>query len=119
MSENSVERSALITDTSNIVVAHISRKSVPTAKLPGLIETVFNTLSGLGADGEERQKGLAALVVHAADLEAEQKPAASDALLQIQSDLDSSQSGDPKLLRLLRGFREQLEHHKDTGISAR
>ena len=105
MSENSVERSELITHTSDIVVAHISRNSVPTAELPGLIETVFNTLSGLGAP--------------AAELEAEQKPAVSDALLQIQSDLDSSPSGDRKLLRLLRGFREQLEHHKGTGISAR
>ncbi len=117
MSENSVERSALITHTSNIVVAHISRKSVPTAKLPGLIETVFNTLSGLGADGEERQKGLAALVVHATDLEAVQKPAVSDDLLRIKGDLNSSPSGDRKLFRLLRGFREQLEHHKDTRIS--
>ena len=105
MSENSVERSELITHTSDIVVAHISRNSVPTAELPGLIETVFNTLSGLGAP--------------AAELEAEQKPAVSGDLLQIKSDLDSSPSGDGKLLRLLRGFREQLEHHKGTGISAR
>ena len=105
MSENSVERSALITRTSDIVVAHISRNSVPTAELPGLIETVFNTLSGLGAP--------------AAELEAEQIPAVSDALLQIKGDLDSSLSGDGKLLRLLRGFREQLEHHKGAGNSAR
>ncbi len=105
MSENSVERSELITHTSDIVVAHISRNSVPTAELPGLIETVFNTLSGLGAP--------------AAELEDEQKPAVSGDLLQIKSDLDSSPSGDRKLLRLLRGFREQLEHHKGTGISAR
>ncbi len=105
MSENSVECSELIAHTSDIVVAHISRKSVPTAKLPGLIETVFNTLSGLGAP--------------AAELEDEQKPAVSGDLLQIKSDLDSSPSGDRKLLRLLRGFREQLEHHKGTGISAR
>ena len=105
MSENSVERSALITHTSDIVVAHISRNSVPTAELPGLIETVFNTLSGLGAP--------------AAELEAEQIPAVSDALLQIKGDLDSSPSGDGNLLRLLRGFREQLEHHKGAGNSAR
>ncbi len=105
MSENSVERSELITHTSDIVVAHISRNSVPTAELPGLIETVFNTLSGLGAP--------------AAELEDEQKPAVSGDLLQIKSDLDSSPSGDRKLLRLLRGFREQLEHHKGTGISDR
>ena len=105
MSENSVERSALITHTSNIVVAHISRHAVPTAELPGLIETVFNTLFGL--------------VAPAAELEAEQKPAVSGDLLQIQSDLDGSPSGDRKLLRLLRELREQLEHHKGAGISAR
>jgi len=110
MSENSVEHSELIARTSDIVVAHISRKSVPTDKLPGLIETVFNTLSDLGASATE--------------LEAEQKPADSDAILRItgdllrmKGDLDSSPSDDPKLLRLLRGFREQLEHHKRTGMS--
>ena len=101
MSENSVERRELIAHTSDIVVAHISRKSVPTDELPGLIETVFDTLSGLGAP--------------AAELEAGQKSATSDNLLQIKGDLYSSRSGDGKLLRLLRGFREQLEHHKDTG----
>ncbi len=105
MSERSVEHSELLTHTSDIVVAHISRKSVPTGALPRLIETVFNTLSGLGAP--------------AAELEAEQIPAVSGDLLQIISNLDSSPSGDRKLLRLLRGFREQLEHHKGTGISAR
>ncbi len=103
MSENSVERSALITHTSNIVVAHISRHAVPTAELPGLIETVFNTLFDLGAP--------------VAELEAEQKPAAVDDLFQIKGDLSSSPPGNRKLLRLLRGFREQLEHHKDTRIS--
>jgi hypothetical protein len=105
MSENSVERSALITHTSDIVVAHISRHAVQTAELPGLIETVFNTLSGLGAP--------------AAEFEVEQKLAVVDDLFQIKGDLDSSPSGDRKLLRLLRGFREQLEHHKGAGISAR
>ena len=100
MSENSIERSELIACTSDIVVAHISRKSVPTDELPGLIETVFNTLSGLGAP--------------AAEFEAEQKPTTSDNLLRIEGDLDSSRSGDPKFLRLLRGFREQLERHKGT-----
>ena len=103
MSENSVERSELIAHASDIVVAHISRKSVPTDELPGLIETVFDTLSGLGAP--------------AAELEAEQKSATSDNLLQIKGDLYNSRSADGKLLRLLRGFREQLEHQKDPGIS--
>ncbi len=119
MSENSVERSELIARTSDIVVAHISRNSVSINEIPGLIETVFNTLSGLGADGAERRVGLAALLVHTAELEAEQKPAVSGDLLRIKGDLYSSNSGDGKLLRLLRGFREQLEHHKGTGISDR
>ena len=101
MSENSAERSELIAHTSDIVVAHITRKTLPTDALPGFIETVFNTLSGLGA--------------HAIELKAEQKLAAVDDLLPIKGDLNSSRSGDGKLLRLLRGFREQLEHHKDTG----
>ncbi len=105
MSYNSVERSELIAHTSDIVVAHISRNSVPTDALPRLIETVFNTLSGLGAP--------------AAEFGAEQTPVISDNLLRIKGDLGSSHSGDPKLLRLLRGFREQLEHHKGTGISDR
>ena len=103
MSENSVERSELIAHASDIVVAHISRKSVPTAEIPEFIETVFSTLSGLGAP--------------AAELEAEQKSATSDNLLQIKGDLYNSHSADGKLLRLLRGFREQLEHQKDPGIS--
>ena len=103
MSEISVERSELIAHTSEIVVAHISRNAVPTDALPGLIETVFNTLFGLGAP--------------VAEFEAEQKPAAVDDLLQVKGDLYSAPSGNRKLLRLLRGFREQLEHHKGTGIS--
>ncbi len=119
MSENSVERSELIAHTSDIVVAHISRNSVSTNEIPGFIESVFNTLSGLGADGKERRKGRAAFLVHAAEPEAAQKPAVSDDLLRIKGDLYSSQSGDPKLLRLLGGLREQLEHHKDTGLSGR
>ncbi len=119
MSENSVERSELIAHTSDIVVAHISRSAVPIAEIPEFIETVFNTLSGLGADGEERRKGLATFHVHAPELEVEEKLAVVDDFLQSKGDLDSSPSGDRKLLRLLRGFREQLEHHKGTGISAR
>ena len=107
MSEHSVECSALIAHTSDIVVAHISRNSVATEQIPEFIETVFNTLSGLGAP--------------AAELETGRKPEPLDNLLRIRGDLDSSGSGsgDPKLLRLLRGFREQLEHHKGSGIPDR
>ncbi len=49
MSEKSVERSELLTLTSDIVANHATKNSVPSTDLSGLIETVFNTLSGLGA----------------------------------------------------------------------
>ncbi len=48
MSEKSVERSELLTRTSDIVASHTSHNAVPSTDLSGLIETVFNTLSGLG-----------------------------------------------------------------------
>ena len=105
MSENSVGRSDLVAHTSDIVVAHISRHSVSTDELPKLIEAVYNTLSGLGAPS--------------ARLRTELKPEALDNFLRLKGDLDDSNAGDPKLLRLLRGFREQLEHHKGRGISDR
>ena len=49
MSEKSVERSELLTLTSDIVANHATKNTVPSTDLSGLIETVFNTLSGLGA----------------------------------------------------------------------
>ena len=49
MPEQSVEPSELLTLTSDIVVNHASNNVVPSTDLSGLIETVFNTLSGLGA----------------------------------------------------------------------
>ncbi len=49
MSEKSVERSELLTLTSDIVANHASKNVVPSTDLSGLIETVFNTLSDLGA----------------------------------------------------------------------
>ena len=49
MSEKSVERSELLTLTSDIVVNHASNNVVPSTDLSALIETVFNTLSGLSA----------------------------------------------------------------------
>ncbi len=49
MSEKSVERSELLTLTSDIVANHATKNTVPRTDLSGLIETVFNTLSGLGA----------------------------------------------------------------------
>ena len=49
MPEQSVEPSELLTLTSDIVVNHASNNVVPSTDLSGLIETVFNTLSGLSA----------------------------------------------------------------------
>ena len=49
MSEKSVERSELLTLTSDIVANHASKNAMPSNDLSGLIETVFNTLSGLSA----------------------------------------------------------------------
>ncbi len=56
MSEKSVERSELLTLTSDIVVNHASKNVVPSTDLSGLIETVFNTLSGLGAPPAEPEQ---------------------------------------------------------------
>ncbi len=56
MSEKSVERSELLTLTSDIVVNHSSNNVVPSPDLSGLIETVFNTLSGLGAPAAEPEQ---------------------------------------------------------------
>ncbi len=56
MSEQSVERSELLTLTSDIVASHASKNSVPSTDLSGLIETVFNTLSGLGAPAAEPEQ---------------------------------------------------------------
>ena len=63
MSEHSIEHGEVLALTSDLVAAHISNNAVANADLPGLIETVFVTLSGLGAP--------------AAEPEVEQKPAVS------------------------------------------
>ena len=56
MSEKSVERNELLTLTSDIVASHTSKNAVPSTDLSGLIETVFNTLSGLGAPPAEPEQ---------------------------------------------------------------
>ncbi len=56
MAEKSVEYSELLTLTSDIVANHISNNAVPSTDLSGLIETVFNTLSGLGAPPAEPEQ---------------------------------------------------------------
>ena len=56
MSEKSVERNELLTLTSDIVASHASKNAVPSTDLSGLIETVFSTLSGLGAAAAEPEQ---------------------------------------------------------------
>ena len=47
MSDQGIEHGDLLELTSDIVAAHVSNNPVPLGELPGLIETVFGTLSGL------------------------------------------------------------------------
>ncbi len=56
MPEQSVEQSELLTLTSDIVANHASNNALPSADLSGLIETVFNTLSGLAAPAAEPEQ---------------------------------------------------------------
>jgi len=49
MSESSVERSELLTLTSDIVANYAANNAVPNADLSGLLGTVFHALSDLGA----------------------------------------------------------------------
>ncbi len=56
MSEKSVERSELLTLTSDIVAAYAANNAVPSAGLPGLLGTVFDTLSDLGAPPAEPEQ---------------------------------------------------------------
>lgn len=53
MSDQGIEHSDLLELTSDIVAAHVSNNPVPLSELPGLIETVFGTLSGLSQPPKE------------------------------------------------------------------
>jgi len=53
MTEDVVDHSELLALTSDIVSAHVSNNAVSSTDLPGLIETVFGTLSGLAAPAPE------------------------------------------------------------------
>lgn len=50
-----MEQSELLALTSDIVSAHVSNNPVPLGELPGLIETVFGTLSTLSQPAAEPQ----------------------------------------------------------------
>jgi len=53
MSENSMDKGDLLALTSDIVSAHVSNNPVRAGELPGLIETVYGTMSGLSRPAEE------------------------------------------------------------------
>ena len=53
MAEHAVDHSELLALTSDIVAAHVSNNSVASADLPALIQSVFSTLSVLGAEEAE------------------------------------------------------------------
>lgn len=53
MSEISAERSELLALTTDIVSAYAGNNALPSTDLPQLIETVFTTLSRVGAAGAE------------------------------------------------------------------
>ena len=53
MNEQLTEHGELLELTSEIVAAHVSNNPVPLGELPGLIETVFGTLSTLSQPPEE------------------------------------------------------------------
>jgi len=53
MAETGIDHSELLSLTSEIVVAHVSNNTVPSGDLPGLIGTVFGTLSQLGGEPAE------------------------------------------------------------------
>ncbi len=53
MNENAIEHGELLELTSDIVAAHVSNNPVPLGELPGLIQTVYTTLSGLNAPAAE------------------------------------------------------------------
>lgn len=53
MSDETIDRSELLALTTDIVAAHASNNAVPTVDLPGLIQTVFQTLENLNTPEEE------------------------------------------------------------------
>ena len=53
MNDQAIEHGELLELTSDIVAAHVSNNPVPLGELPGLIQTVYVTLSGLNAPAVE------------------------------------------------------------------
>ena len=55
MTDRAIDQDDLLQLTSEIVSAHVSNNPVPLAELPGLIQTVHSTLTGLNAPASEPQ----------------------------------------------------------------
>jgi predicted transcriptional regulator len=53
MTDDATGHDDLLQITSDIVSAHVSSNSVPLGELPGLIQTVYSTLTGLSAQAPE------------------------------------------------------------------
>ncbi len=56
MSEKSIKHNELLTLTSDIAATYVANNSMPNADLPGLLGTVFHSLSGLGAPAAEPEQ---------------------------------------------------------------
>jgi predicted transcriptional regulator len=53
MTDRVIDHDDLLQITSDIVSAHVSNNPVPLGELPGLIRTVYSTLTGLSAPAPE------------------------------------------------------------------
>ena len=53
MTDRAIDHDDLLQITSHIVGAHVSNNPVPLGELPGLIQTVYSTLTGLSAPAPE------------------------------------------------------------------
>ena len=53
MTDRVIDHDDLLKITSDIVSAHVSNNPVPLGELPGLIQTVYSTLTGLSAPAAE------------------------------------------------------------------
>ena len=53
MTDRAIDHDDLLQITSDIVSAHVSNNPVPLGELPGLIQTVYSTLTGLSAPAFE------------------------------------------------------------------
>jgi predicted transcriptional regulator len=65
MDANDLDRTTLVTLTSDIVSAHVSHNDVPVADIFALIAGVYGALSSLGTQGQVEEKRVPAVSVRA------------------------------------------------------